>query len=200
MKIKLTFVGLLSLVFSTLYSQEQTDAEGDVEKHQTVANFLAPGITHEIGITSLSTLMLRVQIYPVAYFSSTYYDYGYYDTIDDVQFDLRPALDAEYRYYYNVAARERKGKNTTHNTANFVSFLVRGLGPTLLNSSEDIRWEYGVGNFLVMAGPQWGIQRNYGKRFNLQLAVGPGVSYDPQFSQTSFTLLGDLFLGFRLGK
>lgn len=205
---KLTLVGLLSLAFSALYGQEKENAEVYevyVERHQTVANFLAPGITHEFRVSPGSTLTLRAQIFPVAYFSTTYepYDYYgpyYYDVVDNFQFDLRPALDVEYRHYYNFASRERKGRKTAHNSANFVSFLLRGLGPALLTPSEELLWIYGVGNFAMVAGPQWGIQRNYGKRFNLQLAVGPGLSYDTEFQRASFTLLGDLFLGFRLGK
>lgn len=199
MKFKILLLVVVTFTISTLYGQESYITDPKIEKNQTVINFLAPGITHEFSISSQSTLMLRGQIYPVAYISkSIYYDfqgnYPYEQT--EFQFDLRPSIDVEYRNYYNLNNRNQKNKQTKYNSANFISVLARGMGPTVINSNKTDE----IGNFITMGGVQWGIQRNYGKRFNFQLAIGPGVTYDYEFNYTNFTVLGDLYLGFRLGK
>ena len=93
-------------------------------------------------------------------------------------------------YYYNFEQRAEKKKQTGNNGANFFSFgLVRGFMP-FTSAELNTTSEYYVNGVRQpdievpiepyaswSIGPNWGIQRQVGKRFNLELILGANAEY-----------------------
>ncbi len=71
--------------------------------------------------------------------------------------------------------------------------MVGIFGPAIIKSEGITTADFGG-----YAGAVWGMQRNYGKSFNLQLSIGPGIGFAD--GNISFVPLGGLSLGFRLGN
>lgn len=80
-----------------------------------------------------------------------------------------PVITAEPRWYYNLNKRERESKRIDGNSGNFLS-LKTSFQPNLVITPSDnsIR-----NNVSVI--PTWGIRRNIGQHFNVE--VGAGVGY-----------------------
>lgn len=102
-------------------------------------------------------------------------------------------LQGEFRYYYNLDKRLEQGKRVDRNSGNFIAPLVRLSGPAFLKSDN-----VEVKDFAAIVAGVWGIQRNYGERFNFQLAIGPGIGFTED--EVLFVPAAILNLGFRLGK
>jgi len=71
--------------------------------------------------------------------------------------------------------------------------VLGAAGPSILKNDN-----MNVADFTLTLGAMWGIQRTYGERFMMNVGIGPGVSfYD---SQSEFTPVGGITVGFRLGN
>ena len=190
---------LLPLLISThSFSQDQEQSEiSDV----TRASFFSPGISYEKKIGKLQTLSARAFLSTSIYFS-------YSSSLGTTSgIDLYPALSLQYRYYYNSAERNAKGKRTEMNSLNYVSAIVEMLffkETVSSNGDTDIR-------SLNSFGIAWGISRNYQKRFSFDLSVGPGYVYAKRTTlddlgeyitknEGEITLVGQISLGFWLNK
>lgn len=192
---------LFSFVFCTaaVFAQETTV---DVTRVTKVA-FLNPGFSYEDRLGKFQTVSLTAYLNTSAYYSYS----SSLGTDSRIYFD--PALIMQYRYYYNAAAREAKGKWTKRNSLNYIAplFDITFSKAGVTNNSheeEDRRPIYTLG-FV------WGIQRNYKKRFSLDLNLGVGyfftkgteLDYNYQkvhVNQSGFTVPGNLSLGFWLNK
>jgi hypothetical protein len=113
-----------------------------------------------------------------------------------VQSAFNPYLFVEGRYYYNLERRQRKGKNTSHYSGNFVSgfyryssFVYQG-GFSTYNKYPTDSLQHDV----QYIGAYWGIQRNIGgrQRFYFSLALGPGL-------KTNFKNYADFEFSAQLG-
>src|SRR5688572_17393509 len=190
---------LLPLLISThSFSQDQEQSEiSDV----TRASFFSPGISYEKKIGKLQTLSARAFLSTSIYFS-------YSSSLGTTSgIDLYPALSLQYRYYYNSAERNAKGKRTEMNSLNYVSAIVEMLffkETVSSNGDTDIR-------SLNSFGIDWGISRNYQKRFSFDLSVDPGYVYAKRTTlddlgeyitknEGEITLVGQISLGFWLNK
>ena len=107
---------LLTVMFVTspAFCQKQTNV--DVEKLTRVA-FLNPGFSYEDRVGRLQTIYLDAYLSTSAAYSYS----SSQGTYSDIYFD--PTLLAQYRYYYNAAAREAKGKRTEMNSLNYIGPL-----------------------------------------------------------------------------
>lgn len=179
-------------------------SEGNTEVRDiTRLTFLNPGFAYEKKVGQFSTLYSHL-------FMST----GFYASFSTalgnsakVWFD--PSFNLQYRKYYNAAKREKAGKRTAMNSMNYITPVV-GVTFTSETYSDSYLAEssrrpvYDVG-FL------WGLQRNYPKRFSLDLNVGPGYYFTRSSKQGAddavvkethggFTILVHFSLGFWLNK
>lgn len=84
---------------------------------------------------------------------------------------LMPAINIEPRYYYNIAKRAAKNRNTANNSANFFTVSLR-YNPDwfILSNQDNIITENTV--YLI---PKWGIRRSIGNSgFNYEAGIGIG--------------------------
>lgn len=198
----LKFVCLCAFVFFAAPAFTQKGPHVDVTRVTKVV-FLSPGFSYEDRLGKFQT------VYLTAYLAtSAYYTYSSsLGTDSRIYFD--PALLVRYRYYYNGAARETKGKGTERNSLNFIGplFDITFSKAALTDHSyeEDNR------RAIYTLGIAWGIQRNYKKRFSLDLSLGVGYFFakgtEPDHnlqpihvSQSGFTIPGNFSLGFWLNK
>jgi len=185
---------LMVATFASIsFAQKNTESEAKVEKNQFAYNILT-SVSYERGIGDKTTLRLSGPITGGVLFSKssiTINDYHHEES--EWGYSVRPALDMQIRHYYDLNKRLRKGKKVAHNSGNYIAGVVGAAGPSILKSDNVY-----VADFTLTVGAMWGIQRNYGERFMMNVGIGPGVSfYD---STTEFTPVGGITLGFRLGK
>jgi hypothetical protein len=98
-------------------------------------------------------------------------DAGFSTNGDDTKWGLLPAINIEPRYYYNIAKRAAKGRNTSGNASNFVTVLVK-YSPDwfVISNKENVTSEN-----LIGIVPKWGIRRNIGKtKLNYEAGIGLG--------------------------
>lgn len=182
--------------FTSAFAQDQITT--DVTK----LTFLNPGVSYEKSIGNKSTLHGHL-------FLNTSVEYSYSDAFGgDFNASFDPALLVQYRYYYNYKQRTQKEKRTAMNSMNYIS-------PTFQTSlskarvSTDHLWEEERRPINVM-GMVWGLQRNYEKRFSLDLNLGLGYLFTtvqlygterPEKRNFSMvTMMGQFNLGFWLNK
>lgn len=121
----------------------------------------ATGINYsrEIPVGNISTVEGFVGI------SSNYY-------IDDFAVQFRSKISVDYKLYYNIASRERKGKNIDGNSASFIgSTVFSHLFPlNKLEQSDNKNLLFGVSVF-------WGIRRQIkNSGFQVNFLAGPAVA------------------------
>ena len=196
---KITFLFLFGLS-TCCFAQEklQTDIV-----NITKATFLNPGISYEKRVAKFQSIIGQA-------FMNTSISIGYSSSLGNtssIRFD--PALSFQYRYYYNYEGRQKKGKRTEMNSLNYLS-------PTIgtIFSKKRISASHYIENSrrpISTVGVVWGIQRNYKKRFSLDINLGLGYLFTTatlpdNTGQTvkenvgKFSTLGQLNLGFWLNK
>ena len=169
----------------------------------TKATFFNPGISYEKKIGKSQTLYGQA-------FMSTSIGIGYSSTFGNtsyIYFD--PALTIQYRYYYNFANREAKGKRTAMNSLNYVC----AIGQTIFSKAAIFSYYYAETNRRAIntLGLAWGLQRNFPGRFSIDFNVGGGYLFAKvtaidnagQFlskNDGKLTTVGQLNLGFWLNK
>ena len=193
---------LFAVMFLTYHSFSQKQTTVDVTRVTRVA-FLNPGFSYEDRVGRLQTVHFDAYLSTSAYYSYS----SSLGTNAGIYFD--PALMVQYRYYYNAAARESKGRRTERNSMNYIGpmFDVAFSKAAVTEQSleEENRRPISTVGFI------WGIQRNYKKRFSLDLNVGLGYYFTQgteldyygqpvKISQSGFTVPTNISLGFWLNK
>jgi len=196
--LKNIFLLLLLLISTHSFSQDQEKSEiSDVTK----ATFFNPGIGYEKKIGKFQSLYAQA-------FMSTTIGLGYSSSFGFTSFIyFYPALALQYRYYYNSAKRKAKGKRTEMNSLSYVSTFVETAfykETVSFNGEKDLRT-------LNTFGLAWGFQRNYQKRFSLDLSFGLGYVFTKQTTINDagqfitkntgeITNVGQIGLGFWLNR
>jgi hypothetical protein len=157
-------------------------------EHVTKLTFLEPGIAHEFPVGRVQSFFLRTGM------TATLANDNYNEEIAGVL--LRLFGSASFRVYYNSEKRLLDEKNVSRNSANYFALLF--LSATKPLNSPDFYYDQRLNNALINAGLVWGIQRNFPSRFSLDLNIGLG--YVKAGSLTGLSPLGELNLGFWLGK
>lgn len=186
------------LALSGFSQQTNTDVE-----NITRLTVLSPGISHEHRIGKFQTLYGHALMNISAYYSYS----DYFGSQSDVSLD--PGFVVQYRYYYNAKKRSAKGKRIEKNSLNYLAaswetIFAKGSISSSLHNEQERRAINDIG--IV-----WGFQRNYPKRFSLDLNIGIGyvfgkevvfdINGQKQLSSTSYpTLISQFSLGFWLGK
>lgn len=157
-------------------------AQNDIQVSKSVfsVNFLIPSVELETRITEKTTLDLSAGIgFGLA--SGT--------QRDGTDVGFFPVLSAQYRYFYNLEKRIRKGKKVSENSGNYVA----GVGEIMSGKPIIGNLEF-VNEYFALVGAVWGLQRYYKSGFKLDLNLGAGYGFND---------LGDSYLtpvvGLKLG-
>ncbi|KQM72724.1 hypothetical protein ASE74_21825 [Pedobacter sp. Leaf216] len=176
--IKTLSILLFSLVFAgQLKAQDSTHVEQQTEvKSLNKIRLTLLGISYEREqkIDRLATLYFAGGI--GASFAIQTEDYGLIAKTN-TYFNISPNINAGFRRYYNFDKRNKKGRKTANNAANYYGLDVSAYFKPLLNNDY-------FGNGEIGITPQWGYQRSIGKKINFELMLGPTVrlgAFDPYF-------------------
>ena len=157
MSIKPTLFFLCLLIINNAFAQSRNEP-GVV--NITRISFLSPGISYEQKIGRFQTLYGRVFLNPSGYA-------GYSSTLGtSSHLYLDPAITIQYRYYYNALRREAKGRRIDMNNLNYFAPVFK----TTFNAENSQR-------SIHKTGIVWGLQRNYRRRFSLDLNMGVGYNF-----------------------
>lgn len=196
---KRIFAALLAFSTACCYAQEQTPVVTSVTK----ATFLNPGISYERPFGKKQTLFVQGYLSTSAYFMYS----EALGTSGGVYLD--PALTAQYRFYYNLANRQAAGKRTALNSANYISPLA---DLTFVGKHAAEYYEVPSTRTVFTLGGVWGLQRNFAKRFSLDLNLGVGYYFTKHTYRDEFygggytkwesdaTPIAKINLGFWLNK
>ncbi|CAD7811845.1 hypothetical protein CHRY9390_02425 [Chryseobacterium aquaeductus] len=89
-------------------------------------------------------------------------------------FVMFPTISLSPKWYYNINKREKLGKNTANNSANYISAKLSYVPDWFVISNSDTD---GLRvNPVISLVPTWGIRRNFGKNFNYEFQAGIGVA------------------------
>jgi len=92
------------------------------------------------------------------------------DHYKDTGFILQPVLTLEPRYYYNLAKRNSRGRNTANNSGNYIS-IKTSYHPDwfVINLPDNVTKIADLGII-----PTWGIKRQIDNHFTYETALGLG--------------------------
>lgn len=134
-------------------------------------NYLGGSVSFEQRVSNSNTLYFDAGIgYGFTYQAT------YYTDINNTsyQYQVKPAITAEFRHYYHFKERLAKNRAIGNNGANFFTLKTNYIfGPVGSYSGTDRCAVIGV-------MPGWGIQRTMGKCFTLELELGLQASYETQ--------------------
>lgn len=171
------------LLVLTLFTGFNSYSQGTT--NQFSLNFLIPSAEYEVSVSQHATVDAILGL-----------GFGYHDSawLEEAEFGFFPQLMGQYRYYYNLGKRERKGKKISENSGNYVAAVgIFSVGDPIFGDME-LNNDYSG-----FVGPSWGLQRVYNSNFKLNLNLGAGYGFNDSGDSGASVLIG-LQLGFKLGK
>ncbi len=161
----------LTLIFVVaVFCSSKAQSDKNVEDHQLQLGLPMPSVLYEAGISKNSTLSIEaITGFALRGCSGC-------ETI----FGIYPIFRGQYRYYYNMGRRLRKGKNITGNSGNYVgAMIVYQDGAPLIGNLHAVT--------VLGVGPVYGLQRTYKRGFFYRLETG--VTYFEDEFQRGFGLV-----------
>jgi hypothetical protein len=156
-----------------------------VEKKLFKINLLAPGIAYEIGLDSRNTLNSEFDV-----------GFGYrFDSKIGKGWYFFPAIEEQFRHYYNLEKRKSKDKSTKGNSGNYVGALANYTFKSL-TTNENL----GYYNPSFTLGAVWGLQRTYKHNFNINLNLGLGHVFQKNVKSDPVAPIVNFSLGWVIGK
>lgn len=150
---------ILPLLFtSCLFAQEK--AQDLFSAH---INVLGVGVNYEKAITNEITVLGNVNYSTINFRGSG----------DGVDMDFTLKLGLEGRYYYNFDRRASKGKSTLNNSANFIGLKFDYYTDWLSTYNG-----FGKDDDFTKIVINYGIKRNFAKKFFYEFNFGAGVLID----------------------
>lgn len=147
----LLLIAFFSFFSITLIAQSDKNVEGS----QLQLSLPLPSILYELGVGKNSTTSLEAIT-----------GFGLRGCTDcKINFGVYPILRGQYRYYYNMERRLKKGKNINGNSGNYVAALVAYQNGSPIIGNLNTTTVLGV-------GPVYGIQRTYKRGFFYRLEGG----------------------------
>jgi len=167
-----TIVRILLLLscFTTLkaYAQDTTKYLKPVQVKLNL-DFLGASVSYEQRVSNSNTLYLDAGIGYGFTYQSTYFDDAnntYY------QYQVRPAITAEFRHYYHFKERLAKSRSIANNGSNFFAMNVDYIFKPSSSTTDLDK------SAVVSIMPSWGIQRALGNSFSFELQLGVQFSYE----------------------
>ncbi len=158
MKFKITMLAIILLMASKITAQSAS-VEKSIYGIQT--GILGIWAHNEHGLSK--TIALRTEIG---------FDGGFIIHNNDNIYIMTPVITLEPRWYYNIKKRERKGKNTSNNSANFIGLKTSYHPDWFVISNDDI---YTPDQISII--PYWSIKRTIGNHFTYETGFGLGYNY-----------------------
>ncbi len=195
----LLFLALIGVSIAVRAQQITPVTTTDVLK----ATILNPGMSYEKSIGKKHTVYGQLYASPtVQYFYSS-------SLGSEFDFYLDPAAMVQYRYYYNLEKRAGKDKFTRLNSGNYFGATVQSTLSKVRLDSDQL--EETDRRPVTTVGAIWGMQRNYAKRFSLDINLGAGYQFasvlkeDINYNFTRqnygrFTLIAEVGIGIWLNK
>ena len=160
-------------------------AFGQTEKVLRV-NFLNPAVELELPTGKKSTFSAAVGVgYGGGYPDLTFNASGFI-------YIIAPFLDLQEKFFYNLAKRQNKGRETAHNSGNFISLRLITRGPSLaenVDRTSEIDFAF---------GPTWGIQRKLNENLHLLFDLGPQYYIDTEGNGNIWPVMIQINLGIDL--
>jgi len=171
---------LVTLIFCWQYSYSQDTTHTDVTNVTKVTLF-NPGISYEMRIAKFQTLYVQL-------FMGVSGKFEYSSSLGNTStFYFDPAVTLQYRYYYNGKRRMARDKRTEMNSMNYVTLALG----TVFSKMPFSKFRYieknrrAINSFRLA----WGFQRNYQRRFSLDLNLGLGYYFTKVTTQLSPQIL-----------
>lgn len=145
-----------------------------VEKHLLSLQIFPTGLNYETKLAAKHTFSVQAQLgYSFAFgISKTYYSNGTSKSSSSAYIAVIPQVVTNYRFYYNLAKRDRKGKNIAGNSGNYFTIIAAfGFKPAYSNYPNKF-------TFATVVGPAWGLHRTFKKNIDLNFSIGLGYGYD----------------------
>lgn len=182
MKKKYLFLFLCVFIVNVIQAQEE--APVTIAKNQFKINLLSPGFVYEHGFDAKNTLYSEISLGVGYRYNSFYNESNVY---------FLPLINEQFRHYYNLEKRVKKGKSIAHNSANF--FALNALYNFQSISTNKNYRECVPSTTLAVL---WGVQRTYKRKFNMEFNIGPGINMDKY--NTEFVPVVNFTLGWVIGK
>ncbi|CAD7811851.1 hypothetical protein CHRY9390_02426 [Chryseobacterium aquaeductus] len=179
------FISMSSLVFSQEKEQSSKKTFFGVQ-----AGFLGTNVYNETNFSKEFALRTEFNL-ETALFSKD-------DLFSEKSgFVMFPTISLSPKWYYNIDKREKQGKNTAYNSANYITAKVSFVPDWFLISNAETK-DMRVYPMISVV-PTWGIRRNFGKNFNyeFQVGIGAGKFLDNDNGFSSIQVVTNL--GFRIG-
>jgi Protein of unknown function (DUF3575) len=181
---------LLLLVFLISLLIDLKAQETKLTQNVFTVTIVEPGITYEASLGNKFTAKFRAGLN--AYLETST------NPANTTQIKLTPYpfIGAGARYYYGFDERNKKGKNTLRNSANYAGILA---SYGFVTKKYD--FESGPATITTQicnVGFVWGLQRNYKNRFSLDFNIGPSIT--ELLINNSFGITSEFTLGIWLGK
>ena len=199
-RLKKVFLIILSTISLHCFSQYKNEP---CVTNVLRATFFDPGISYEKAMGTYQTVRARA-------FMATSFAFSYSSSFGTNTFiSIDPSLSLQYRYYYNYRKRSEKDKRTALNSLNYLApSFTTSFSKSSISDSYNSEYNRRLINSI---GLVWGMQRNYAKRFSLDLNLGAGYYFTTATVQANptltnkkhvdnFSTLGELSLGFWLNK
>lgn len=156
---KIIFLFLCSFISFSSIAQNNSE----VSKSIFSVNFLIPSVELETRISRKTTLDLSGGI-----------GFGLVSTPrDGTDVGFFPVFSTQYRYYYNLDKRLRKGKKVSENSGNYLAAVGEIMsGKPIIGDLEF------VNDYSAVVGAVWGLQRYYNSGFKLDLNLGGGYGFN----------------------
>jgi len=178
-KIFLIFGLLLSIV---TFSQEKKDV---VQKSVTglQIGFFGLDAYNELRVSDEIALRTQFSLNPSIWGGDMY---------SKTNFAFTPSISLAPKYYYNLAKRNEKGKNTTNNSANYISLKIEYFPDWfVISSTKDL-----MVNDAIYFVPNYGFRRNFAENFNYEFRVGVGIG---KILKSNYTTQVTPELSFKIG-
>ena len=130
----------------------------------TKLNFLLPGVSLEQKFSKFKTIYIFAYLDFFLVKTNSYYG-------SKSHLNVAPSLDLEFRNYYNFKTRMKNNLRTEMNSLNYIAPVYTA---SYVNSPPNSNKMKLIQQF----GAVWGIQRNYPRRFSLDLNVGLGYLFN----------------------
>ena len=169
------------LLLVTFFITANCFAQDKGEPHTanvTKVTFINPGFSYEKSIARFQTLYVQA-------FMNTSATFSYSSSVgSSSKFYFDPAATLQYRYYYNGAKRLAKEKRTEMNSMNYVTAVFESVFTK--RHTRNINYTEKNMRPINSLGLAWGLQRNYLKRFSLDLNVGLGYLFTTETVPSGF--------------
>lgn len=149
-------------------------------------NLLMPGFSYEQKLGLMTTLHFETYMDALV-LGPGYENSGY-------TFHPTPSFKTEFRTYYNILERFKKGKYSAHNSGNYFSLFYQG--------RYSQTGDYSGSQLVNQVGVLWGFQRNFPSGLSFDFNFGVVNTFNPKNYNYYSTIqpATNLRLGYWIGR